>query len=451
MAAIGLLLLLLLGPAVVAPEQFVAQETVDLQPPSIEQHEVVDPKQQQIVAQVSVDLQHAGTEQQEVWQKEQDPSLPPDTQAAGATLAPRPAWPAVLVDFPPAWPEAAAVTSHCHQPPRYPSIPPLPASGFAHLRRQAAALEAFRPRLDACCSHRGALSCARRAWTEVLDAFCADEFGVKTRQFHCCRHLGDARRRCFARSSAAVAVGATAAAATKAVAPLASSWEATKRLPFPPGEPTASNMGNICKLRGLRPGPGGARGSSGPRDRMRLRLEREFGRCCRNQSLSCAQEAWRKGLERFCREESSVKTRQHQCCQRGGGRARSRCFAAAAPYPGYDRELHNVSLARPGPAMLRTLCGPTVLISKRKPVPELLGALTTSCCSLPPEEQSNCAQDQLSQGIATLCASVGKGWRDPEDCCSWGDPERRRCFEITYLAQVTLGAAVDPPHPDHEE
>ncbi|NXF97679.1 ECM1 protein, partial [Eubucco bourcierii] len=68
----------------------------------------------------------------------------------------------------------------------------LPANGFAHLRRQAAALEASRPRLDACCDHRGALPCARRAWTEVLDEFCADEFGVKTRQFHCCRQLGAA-------------------------------------------------------------------------------------------------------------------------------------------------------------------------------------------------------------------------------------------------------------------
>ncbi|NXX49378.1 ECM1 protein, partial [Tricholaema leucomelas] len=68
----------------------------------------------------------------------------------------------------------------------------LPDTGFAHLRRQAAALEAFRPRLDACCGHHGPVSCARRAWTEVLDDFCADEFGVKTRQFHCCRQQGAA-------------------------------------------------------------------------------------------------------------------------------------------------------------------------------------------------------------------------------------------------------------------
>lgn len=60
-----------------------------------------------------------------------------------------------------------------------------------------------------------------------------------------------------------------------------------------------------------------------------------------------------------------MKTRQHRCCKRGLGNARSRCFATAAPHPAYDQEVHNVSLARPGPAMLRTLCGPIRLLSKR--------------------------------------------------------------------------------------
>ncbi|XP_035168820.1 extracellular matrix protein 1-like [Oxyura jamaicensis] len=121
-------------------------------------------------------------------------------------------------------------------------------------------------------------------------------------------------------------------------------------------------MDNICLLRGLRPGP---RGLPGPRVRFHTRLERDFGRCCQNTSLECAHAAWQKGLDRYCREEGGVKTGQHRCCQRGGGRARSRCFAAAAPHPAYDRELHNVSLARMGPAMLRTLCGPMRLLSKR--------------------------------------------------------------------------------------
>ncbi|XP_050768308.1 extracellular matrix protein 1 [Gymnogyps californianus] len=339
-----------------------------------------------------------------------------------------------------------------HGPRRHPSLPPaprapptraLPPTAFAHLRRQAAALDAFRPRLNACCHHDTPLPCARRAWMDVLDGFCTDEFGVKTRQFHCCRQHGAARRRCFAQGPDAI----TEAAATAVVAV----WDPVAEPPFPPGEPTAANMGNICQLRGLRPGPPGPSGRSGPRVRLRLRLERDYGRCCRNGSLACAQDAWRKGLERFCREEAAVKTGQHRCCQRGGGRARGRCFAAAAPHPAYDRELHNVSLARPGPALLRSLCGPTRLLTKRRPVPELLGAMTAACCPLPPEEQSACAQEQLSQGIATLCATPRDAWRDPQGCCSRGDPERRHCFDTTYLAQVTLGAAVAPPPPGYKE
>ncbi|NXJ12120.1 ECM1 protein, partial [Odontophorus gujanensis] len=68
----------------------------------------------------------------------------------------------------------------------------LPPAAFAHLRRQVAALDSFWPRLDRCCHHHAPLPCARRAWTDVLDTFCEDEFGVKTRQFHCCHRHGAA-------------------------------------------------------------------------------------------------------------------------------------------------------------------------------------------------------------------------------------------------------------------
>ncbi|XP_068271146.1 extracellular matrix protein 1 [Nyctibius grandis] len=432
MAARGLrrCLLLLLGAAVVAAER------------------------QQRVAQESLVLGHLHTQQ--LLQEELDPPLPPHILAGGAdaTRHPPPPWASALDGFPPAWPVAAAVTRHCRQPPpRPPAPPPLPPSAFAHLRRQAAALDALRPRLDACCRHHAPLPCARRAWTDVLDGFCADEFGVKTRHFHCCRRHGAARRRCFAQGpDAAIAEAIAATEATVAA------WEPAgeppfppSEPPFPPGEPTAANMGNICGLRGLRPGPPGPDGPSGPRVRLRLRLERDYGRCCRDGGLECARDAWQKGLARFCREEAAVKTGQHRCCQGGGGRARTRCFAAAAPHPAYDRELHNVSLARPGPALLRTLCAPTRLLTKRRPVPELLGAVTAACCPLPPKERSACAHEQLSQGIATLCATPRDAWRDPQGCCAWEEPERRHCFDTAYLGRVTLGAAVPPPPPGYDE
>lgn len=66
-----------------------------------------------------------------------------------------------------------------------------------------------------------------------------------------------------------------------------------------------------------------------------------------------------------------------------------------------------------------------------------------------PEPRPRCPQ--LSQGIATLCATPEDAWRDPQGCCALEEPERRRCFDSSYLSQVTLGAAVPPPAPGHEE
>ncbi|XP_027487115.1 extracellular matrix protein 1-like [Corapipo altera] len=77
--------------------------------------------------------------------------------------------------------------------------------------------------------------------------------------------------------------------------------------------------------------------------------------------------------------------------------------------------------------------------------------MTAACCPLPAEERGVCAREQLSQAIATLCATPEDSWRDPQGCCSWEEPERRRCFDNAYLDRVTLGAAVAPPPPGHDE
>ncbi|XP_061220305.1 extracellular matrix protein 1 [Neopsephotus bourkii] len=403
MAAFSLLLLLflLLGATVVAPEppQGLVQESLELQLPPI----------QQLL---------------------QDPAPPP----LPASSAPATPWgPRSVPGFPPPWPEAAAVTRMCRDRPPQPSAPPLPPSSFGHLRRQAAALGALGTRLDSCCGRDAPVPCARREWAAVLDAFCSEEFAVKTRPFHCCRLRGAHRRRCFSEA---------ADAQTRS--------QGSPGVPFPPGEPTAANMGNICALRGLRPGP---TGTPGPLARFQLRLEREFGRCCRNGSVECAHEAWRSGLERLCRQEAGSGLRQRRCCGQGSAPARLRCFAASAPHPRYDRELHNVSLGRAGPQLLRALCGPARLLSKRRPIPELLGAIT-SCCPRPPQEQRACTEEQLTQAIATLCSTHGQGggWKDPKRCCAGGDAAaRRRCFDSAYLEGVPMGLAVPPPPHGHEE
>ncbi|NXC90133.1 ECM1 protein, partial [Cercotrichas coryphoeus] len=66
----------------------------------------------------------------------------------------------------------------------------LPPNAFAHLRRQAAALAALRPRMNDCCRHHSPLPCARRAWLKGLSRFCREESSVKTGQHRCCQRGG---------------------------------------------------------------------------------------------------------------------------------------------------------------------------------------------------------------------------------------------------------------------
>uniref|UniRef100_A0A8V5GR62 Uncharacterized protein n=1 Tax=Melopsittacus undulatus TaxID=13146 RepID=A0A8V5GR62_MELUD len=339
-----------------------------------------------------------------------DPAPPPS--AASATFSP---WgPRSVPGFPPPWPEVAAVTRMCReraQAPPPPAAPPLPPSSFGHLRRQAAALSALPTRMVTCCGRADPVRCARRQWSSVLDSFCSEEFSVKTRPFSCCRRRGAQRSRCFR--------DAAAEAAAELPVP---------EVPFPPGEPTADNVGNICGLRGLRRAL----------DRFHLRLEREFGSCCRMQEHT-GMWVW----DRLCQEEAAQGLRPRLCCE-ASGLARISCFAAAAPAPRYDRELHNVSLGQAGPELLRVLCGPARLLSRRwvmgqggqwgtRPIGDLIPL--------------------LGRTIASLCSARGGGaWKDPLRCCAGGDAaERRRCFNSAYLQRVLMGLALPPPAPGHEE
>ncbi|XP_062453715.1 extracellular matrix protein 1 [Rhea pennata] len=374
-------------------------------------------------------------------QEEQDPppSLPPPLPPLrGSNLA----------AFPPARPAAAAAAELCRPPPAVADPPP---TGFSHLRRQAEALRRLAGRLADCCRRPRPLPCAQRAWAEVLDDFCADEFAVKTRHYHCCKRRGAERQRCFEDEAADAGTGPAAALGSPA-ASVAASPSAPPLPPllpaFPPGEPTAANMDNVCRLRRFRPVhrpeafPPSGFGPAKSRARALARLERGYAGCCRAGGLECARTAWRQALGRFCEEESAVKTKQHRCCRQGGGESRWRCFAAEAPHPGYDRELRNVSLARLSPPLLRALCGPARLLTKQKPVPALVQSITAACCPHDEAQRAACAENEKSRAIAALCSSERGSWKDPARCCSAASAQdRQRCFDAGYLASVSLATA----------
>ncbi|XP_068778129.1 extracellular matrix protein 1 isoform X2 [Struthio camelus] len=378
-----------------------------------------------------------------VLQQERELVLPVLRSPAPSASSPE-RWGSDLEDFPPGRPAAATIADLCRRPRPRDALGDLPRTGFSHLRRQADALQRLDGRLDACCRRPQPLPCAQQAWAEVLEDFCADEFRVKTRHYYCCKRRGAERERCFAAAASPAPLELQPPPATAAAVP---------PLPqpvFPPGEPTAANIGNICRLRKFRPvyGPGAfppsGFGAAKSRARALARLERDYKTCCRAESVECARAAWQKTLGRFCEEESGVKTKQHRCCKRGRGPARWGCFAGEAPHPAYDRELRNASLARLGPALLDALCGPARLLAKQKPVPALVQSITEACCPRGGAERVACAEDQKSRTIAALCSSQRDSWKDPKRCCAHGTAEeQRRCFDASYLASVLL-ASTEP-------
>ncbi|XP_064355098.1 extracellular matrix protein 1 [Dromaius novaehollandiae] len=391
-----------------------------------------------------------GLEQTEqLLQLEQAPLLPAAAQEERHPPVPPPRWGGDLEGFPPARPAtAAAVAALCRRPPA-PAADPfadLPPTGFSHLRRQAAALHRLAGRLGPCCRQPRPLPCAQQAWAEELEGFCADEFRVKTRHYPCCKRPAAERPRCFEEAAPPPAAPAALRSPPPPPSPA-----------FPPGEPTAANMANVCRLRRFRPAPDPAAfpasgfGAAKSRARALARLERGYKGCCRAGGLPCARAAWRQALGRFCEEESAVKTKQHRCCRRGAGEARWRCFAAEAPHPAYDRPLRNVSLARLGPPLLDALCGPARLLTKQKPVPALVQSITAACCPRDPADRPACAEEEKSRAIAALCSSQRASWKDPQRCCDAADAElRRRCFDTSYLANVALASAAPellPPAP----
>ncbi|KAJ1080518.1 hypothetical protein NDU88_000717 [Pleurodeles waltl] len=111
---------------------------------------------------------------------------------------------------------------------------------------------------------------------------------------------------------------------------------------FPPGKPSRDNIEIICLEERVRASYGphnlpqtGFSHLSRQGDAI-TRIEEGFSQCCyEKDKLSCAQKVWKNGLDQYCEDEFSVKTRHHQCCKRTGSE-REACFQKEAPDSGYD-------------------------------------------------------------------------------------------------------------------
>ncbi|XP_053133351.1 extracellular matrix protein 1 [Hemicordylus capensis] len=357
-----------------------------------------------------------------------------------------------LDEFPPGRPTASNLCNICSEGRSKASYGSwnLPLTGFSHLRRQGEALNNLEAGFKQCCQlpEKEKLSCCISVWSDVLEQFCNAEFSVKTRPQPCCKLEGASREDCFVREAPSPNYSAGQGPEEgKAFlpAPLLSPQQLPE-ISFPPGQPTRTNIKNICTLRRFRPTYlSGVLPRSGNtwfvrRAQTVNRVEKAFKKCCPKQDVSCARQGWQKSLTQFCKQERMVKDRVHACCQ--GGKVDYACFASQAPHPAYDKEIQVVSLAQATPPLLDLLCGQFMLLTKQRQIPALVKNITEPCCKLQGDERTQCAESASSQFITTLCSAPKGSWKDPKKCCA--QPEgapRQECFNRNYLADISVASA----------
>ncbi|XP_077175673.1 extracellular matrix protein 1 [Paroedura picta] len=383
----------------------------------------------------------------------------------GLPCAGRPLYPSNLAEFPPGRPTLTNLDSICAEGRQKAAYGPwnLPHTGFSHLARQGHALNDLEASMNQCCQlpTDEKLNCSQAAWSDVLEKFCNSEFAVKTRPYHCCKLEGASREECFASSSPFPKYDFTGVEEKPSPCPHGEckpkDLVGAHKLPalsFPPGKPTGANLRNICKLRRYRPVyppstlPKTGFGWFVRQARAINRLESEFKKCCRKEDVGCAHRGWEKVLTQFCKQEGAVKTKPHFCCKESEGEDRLTCFTNQAPFPAYDREVQAVNLAEVTPALLDLLCGQFTLLAKQKHVPALVRNMTAPCCELQGEERTQCAEQEKSEFITTLCDSPKAFWKDTKKCCSLAkEAARLTCFDSGYLSNVTLASAEQPAQP----
>ncbi|XP_063002019.1 extracellular matrix protein 1 [Elgaria multicarinata webbii] len=358
-----------------------------------------------------------------------------------------------LEEFPPARPTLSNIDNICAGERKKVSYGPwnLPQTGFSHLSRQGKALNNLEKGFDRCCRlpRDERLSCSNTVWLDALEKFCYSEGTIKTKPFHCCK-LRDLRRElCFADEAPFPNYDFNGTDDEWPDKKPSTQVLVLPTLSFPPSEPTAANIKDVCELRKFRltypP-------SSLPQPfydwfmrqaRTINRLGKALKKCCRKADVGCAHRGWEKTLTQYCKEEFAVKDKRDHCCNVEMSEADYSCFASQTPYPKYNAEIGLVSLAEITPALLDTFCGQYTLLTKQRHIPALVQNITETCCKLQGTERTQCAEEVKSQFITALCGTQRNTWRDSKECCSQSEElARNNCFNVNYLASVPLVSVI---------
>ncbi|XP_043935845.1 extracellular matrix protein 1 [Protopterus annectens] len=380
------------------------------------------------------------------------------------------------LDFPPGHPSANNIENICLYGSKRPTYgqDSLPLTGMSHLRRQGNAINQIEAGFANCCLKPDKLKCAEEVWDSALKAFCEEEFAIKTRHYHCCKeNKSSERAACFEKAAPSpnYDLRSSDVAATEnkdehvvevtIEGPLCmmSADKCIKHIhmkgrkptfpgiSFPPGEPTHSNLKNICKLQKLRPRYTKASMRNVQVDAIRRQtaalnqVEHGYRMCCNGTDvLTCTKEKWNNVLKNFCKKETSIKTSWYPCCIDKPDRIMT-CFSKAAPYPNYDREIQIIDVRTDINASHGNIfCGRFKLLSKEFPVSVLVQGIRKNCCHVMDDKIEQCIKNEKETLPETLCrrsdqseVKSGKYWRR---CCS--ERARETCFSERFLSKVTV-------------
>ncbi|XP_036395120.1 extracellular matrix protein 1 [Megalops cyprinoides] len=377
------------------------------------------------------------------------------------------------VPFPPARPSSdnlPAICLHGAGRPRYPHHS-LPQSGYSHLYRYADAIHRVESWYSVCCqgnkTQAETLCCAQQAWEHALSQFCEEEFTIKTRHYHCCKEQGGARWSCFEkdapnRSYLPTSDGSVApqsppepgftwnpnACRRSETSMAPRSFRKVPGFNFPPGRPTSSNIKWVCRLRKMRPRynpkclPSNAYGWLARQSKTINRLEKGLKQCCKgkNEVLACADGKWREVMDRYCKEEGSVKDSQFPCCKIAEGPQRYSCFSSRAPYPEYNYEILQREVSHTY-LDLGLICHTHKQLTQRLPVQLPIKSIVKQCCHLPKTNRNGCVQGKLNDMLESKCAAdkpLPPAF--PPDCCTEPSREYFGCLSnmlIEALKKVT--------------